>query len=338
MKRWMSLCVLCVGSCMFLTAQNLNERYLQYIATWRDVAVGNQDSFGIPASIIMAQALLESAAGTSELATQANNHFGIKCTSDWTGETYLKDDDRKNDCFRVYGDASESFDDHARFLQRARYQSLFEIAPEDYAAWAEGLKRCGYATDSKYPQKLIKLIEDYRLDLLTDAGWTPACNDGARPAAPRAVVVKKTEPIRVISSNPEPEYVEPLTAREEKKLFLLTHKTQKCNGVKYVVALPGDTYATIAFSLNITERTLREWNDALGRNLRPGERVYLAKKKAQAPKAKTRMWVTPGETLWDICQREGVQVQKVREYNGFDASIRVLRTRQQIYLRKPPKK
>lgn len=336
MKKRLLGCLagLCIS--IVVLAQGQNAQYLQYIATWRDVAVGNQHTFGIPASIIMAQALLESAAGTSELATRANNHFGIKCTSDWTGKTYLKDDDKKDDCFRVYPDASESFDDHARFLQRSRYQPLFEIAVEDYAAWAHGLKRCGYATDPNYPQKLIKLIEDYRLDLLADKDWTPASN-GGQSASKRAVVVTTKEPIRVITSNPEPEYVEPLTAREEKKLFLLTHKPQKCNGVKYVVAAKGDTYATIAFSMNVPERQLREWNDALGRTLQPGERVYLANKKTQAPKARAMVWVTPGDTLWALCQREGVQLGKVQKYNGFDPSVRVLKTRQQIHLRKPKK-
>ena len=132
MKKTTILFLLMSAFCVQAHAQSSqNQQYLQYIAQWRDVVVDNQKRFGIPASIIMAQALLESAAGTSELATQANNHFGIKCTSDWTGKTYLKDDDKKDDCFRVYKNASQSFDDHAAFLQRSRYQPLFEIAIED---------------------------------------------------------------------------------------------------------------------------------------------------------------------------------------------------------------
>lgn len=338
MKKTTILFLLMSAFCVQAHAQSSqNQQYLQYIAQWRDVVVDNQKQFGIPASIIMAQALLESAAGTSELATQANNHFGIKCTSDWTGKTYLKDDDKKDDCFRVYKNASQSFDDHAAFLQRSRYQPLFEIAIEDYEGWANGLKKCGYATDPKYPQKLIKLIQDYHLDKLTDKNWETVCNTGTNTSSNRPVVVRKTEPIAIITSNPEPEYQEPRTAREEKQLFLLTHKPQKCNGVKYVLAQEGDTYASVAFSLNVKERDLREQNDALGRTLTAGDRIYLAKKKTQAPKEKTLMWVTPGESLWAVCQREGVQLKKVQQYNNFDPSIRILKTRQAIYLRKPKK-
>ena len=339
-KMKKSTFVICFLCAFFLEAHaqsTQSQQYLQYIAQWRDVVVDNQKRYGIPAPIIMAQALLESAAGTSELATQANNHFGIKCTSDWTGKTYLKDDDKKDDCFRVYKNASQSFDDHAVFLQRSRYQPLYEIAIEDYEGWAYGLKKCGYATDPQYPQKLIKLIQDYHLDRLTDKNWETVCNTGTNPSTNRPVVVKRNEPIAIFTSNPEPEYVEPLTAREEKKLFLLTHKKQRCNGVRYVIAKEGDTYASVAFCLNIRERDLREYNDALGRALQPGDRIYLAKKKTQAPKEKTLMWVTPGETLWEVCQREGVQLKKVQQYNNFDPSIRILKTRQAIYLRKPKK-
>lgn len=338
MKKTTILFLLMSALCVQAHAQSsLNQQYLQYIAQWRDVVVDNQKRFGIPASIIMAQALLESAAGTSELATQANNHFGIKCTSDWTGKTYLKDDDKKDDCFRVYKDAGQSFDDHAIFLQRSRYQPLFEIVIEDYEGWAYGLKKCGYATDPKYPQKLIQLIQDYHLDKLTDKNWETVCNTGTNTSSNRPVVVRKPEPIAVITSNPEPEYQEPRTAKEEKQLFLLTHKPLKCNGVKYVLAQEGDTYASVAFCLNIKERDLREQNDALGRTLKAGERIYLAKKKAQAPKEKTLMWVTPGESLWAVCQRECVQLKKVQQYNNFAPSIKILKTRQAIYLRKPKK-
>ena len=338
MKKFSIFLLLCTLFVRVHAQTSLSQQYLQYIAQWRDVVVDNQKHFGIPASIIMAQALLESAAGTSDLATRANNHFGIKCTSDWTGKTYHKDDDKKDDCFRVYKNASQSFDDHAVFLQRSRYQPLFEIAIEDYAGWAYGLKKCGYATDPQYPQKLIKLIEDYNLNHLTDKNWETVCNTKSSPATDRPVVVKTAEPLAVITSNPEPEYAEPLSANKEKKLFFKSHKKQKCNGVKYVLAQQGDTYATVAFSLNVKERDLRKQNDALGRTLQAGDRIYLAKKKKQAPKEKTLMWVTPGETLWEISQREAVQLKKIQKYNGFAPSLRVLKTRQQIYLRKPPKK
>ena len=346
-------------------AQKPNQTYLTYIEQWKATALQNQADYGIPASIIMAQALLESAAGTSELAVNANNHFGIKCTSEWFGAVYYYDDDSEGECFRQYSDAAESFKDHALFLQRPRYATCFEIAIEDYEGWAHRLKACGYATDKNYAPKLIKLIEDYKLAELNDAPAEPndaavLPNDAAKPlndapvepndaaklpndaAKPlndakkplKAEVVHGTTPIAVITRDPEPPYEEPLSARDEKKLFLLQHPQKKCNGVSYVEAREGDTYANIAFRLNVRERSLREWNDALGRELNRGDRVYMRAKKKKVPQEKSLMWVHPGESLWDICQREGIQIAQVRKLNGFAPELRVFRTRQQIYLNK----
>jgi flagellum-specific peptidoglycan hydrolase FlgJ len=121
------------------------------------------EKHGVPASITMAQGILESGSGTSDLATEANNHFGIKCHKDWTGKKFYKDDDQKDECFRVYEHPEASFEDHSLFLKRDRYASLFELKPTDYKGWAQGLKQCGYATNPKYPQLLIELIERHNL-------------------------------------------------------------------------------------------------------------------------------------------------------------------------------
>jgi flagellum-specific peptidoglycan hydrolase FlgJ len=135
-----------------------------YIANYKDVAMNNMKNYGIPASIILAQGILESGAGKSSLAVTANNHFGIKCHNDWKGESVLKDDDAAQECFRKYNDPAESFKDHATFLTgRNRYASLFELSKDDYEAWAKGLRLAGYATDPNYPQKLISYIESYEL-------------------------------------------------------------------------------------------------------------------------------------------------------------------------------
>lgn len=326
--------------CVSLQAQPQNKTYLAYIEEWREVAVANQRDYGVPASIILAQGLLESAAGTSELAKNANNHFGIKCTSDWFGGNYYYDDDSKGECFRTYRDAGESYKDHSLFLQRPRYQTCFEIAVEDYSGWAYRLKQCGYATDPLYPKKLIKIIEDYRLDTiatpaaLASASSTKTPTDKGTVGGKKATVVSQTAPLKVINNNPEPEYEEPLSVYQEKQLLYLTHPKQKNNGRSYILAREGDTYANIAFRMNVKERTLRTWNDALGRDLHVGDRVYLSRKRAYAPKEKTLLWVHPGESLWEICQREGVRMEKVQQLNGLDKSVRVFQTRQKILLRK----
>ena len=135
-----------------------------YIANYKEVAMNNMKNYGIPASIILAQGILESGAGRGTLAMTANNHFGIKCHNDWTGETVLKDDDAAQECFRKYNDPAESFKDHATFLTgRNRYASLFDLPKDDYEAWARGLRLAGYATDPSYPEKLIAYIESYEL-------------------------------------------------------------------------------------------------------------------------------------------------------------------------------
>ena len=376
---------------MSAAAQKQNPTYLAYIEQWKETAVQNQVDYGIPASIIMAQALLESAAGTSELAVNARNHFGIKCTSEWFGGVYYYDDDSKGECFRQYANAAESFKDHALFLQRPRYATCFEIAIEDYEGWAYRLKACGYATDKNYAPKLIKIIEDYRLyELGKDEsekgstkdestmyeGFTKGRKDesergkvkgerGSESESERGkvkgesqngtelnsgsaalnsdqrshstatpVVVHRTEPIAVITRDPEPPYEEPLSAKDEKKLFLLQHPVKKCNGVSYVSAREGDSYPNVAFRLNVRERLLREWNDALGREMKTGDRIYMGAKKKKVAPEKTLMWVHPGESLWEVCQREGIQMARVQQLNGFAPEVRVFRTRQQILLNK----
>ena len=323
-------------------AQNLNTKYLEYISEWKEVALQNQADYGIPASITMAQALLESAAGQSELALNAKNHFGIKCTSEWFGGVYYYDDDSKGECFRQYKDAAESFKDHSEFLKRPRYTTCFEIAIEDYEGWARRLSECGYATDRQYAYKLVKLIEDYRLDKL-GSGWSYKTQDdsaagaaaAAAAATPRplkASVVRKTEPIMTINNDPEPPYVEPLTAKEERDSFMLMHPQKKCNGVLYVVAREGDTYSNVAFRLNVRERDLREYNDALGRDLQKGDRIYLASKKNTG--MNEYVWSFTGQSLWALSQEEGVHIEAIQKWNGLDPQIRTFRTRQKIYLKK----
>ena len=354
-----------LGLTMGLAAQKQNTTYLAYLAQWKQTAVENQADYGIPASIIMAQALLESSAGQSELAVNANNHFGIKCTSEWFGGVYYYDDDSKGECFRQYNNAAESFKDHALFLLRPRYATCFEIAVEDYEGWARRLKACGYATDPSYASKLVKIIEDYRLDtlaasqmsapeVLNDENGDASLND--EPQTPndtasqsndapadtlqvqktkrplKAEVVQRTEPIAVITHDPDPEYVAPLTAKQERDSFFMIHPKLKCNNTPYVLAREGDTYANVAFRLNVRERDLREYNDALGRDLQAGDRIYLFYKKKTGDK--DYVWTSVGQSFWQLAQDEGVMLQALQQLNGIDPSVRVFKTKQKLYLKK----
>ena len=332
-----------LGLTMGLAAQKQNTTYLAYIEEWKQTALENQADYGIPASIIMAQALLESSAGQSELAVNANNHFGIKCTSEWFGGVYYYDDDSKGECFRQYNNAAESFKDHALFLQRPRYATCFEIAVEDYEGWARRLKACGYATDPAYASKLVKIIEDYRLDTLykgerlevpADTVQAPADTVQVQKTKKplKAEVVERTEPIAVITHDPDPEYVAPLTAKQERDSFFMIHPKLTCNNTPYVLAREGDTYANVAFRLNVRERDLREYNDALGRDLQAGDRIYLFYKKKTGNK--DYVWTSVGQSFWQLAQDEGVSLEALQQLNGIDPSVRVFKTKQKLYLKK----
>jgi flagellum-specific peptidoglycan hydrolase FlgJ len=147
---------------------------LEYIDKYKQVAIQEMNSFGIPASITLAQGLYESSAGNSELARVANNHFGIKAGYGWNGEVYYKDDDERNDAFRVYNNVEESFRDHSNFLKKKNYASLYTLDITDYKGWARGLKRAGYATNPEYPQMIIGIIEKYNLQQYDVQGGVPA--------------------------------------------------------------------------------------------------------------------------------------------------------------------
>lgn len=215
-----------------------------YIARYHAIATENCREYRIPASITLAQGILESQVGRSPLATEGNNHFGIKCGAKWTSATIIHDDDEANECFRSYQSAEESYADHARFLMKKRYSSLFELDPTDYKGWAKGLKECGYATDPKYAHKLIDLIERYRL---YDYDISTKATDRYR---------KMLEEIMA----------------EDMEL----HTIRRRDGIYYVVANEGDTYKAIANELGMKEKQLRKFNSASkDAHLSPGDIVYL---------------------------------------------------------------
>ncbi len=178
------------------------ERVVRYIETYSEVAQQEMKSYEIPASITLAQGILESGMGDSRLATQANNHFGIKCHKEWRGKRIYHDDDEKGECFRVYLDPRSSYRDHSLFLTtRSRYDFLFDLKRYDYKEWAKGLKKAGYATDPKYPDKLISLIEDYRLDRydLSKRKYNQEKNSFTPPSENKVHIVQEGDTLYSIS-------------------------------------------------------------------------------------------------------------------------------------------
>lgn len=292
-----------------LLAQTQNPQYISYIAKYREMAIEQQIKHRIPAAITMAQGLLESSAGQSELAVKANNHFGIKCASDWVGRTYTHDDETQNECFRQYASAADSYEDHSLFLQRKRYESLFALPLADYKGWAHGLKACGYATDPKYADKLIRIIEQYNLQSLTldkdlqQAGLVSTKDTTWQGVETDHLIETKTEETHAIQDHIE---------------VFANHQSGRINGVRYIVANEGESFASLAVFLNMYERTLRKYNDALDtRELQPGDIIYIYPKKNKASRKTPFHYFKPGEDAWHIAQKYGIKVKSLYKLNGI---------------------
>jgi len=278
----------------------VNQVRQDYINKYKVIAVKKMLDHGIPASITLSQGILESGAGKSNLAREANNHFGIKCHIGWTGDTYTMDDDKKNECFRKYAKAEDSFEDHSLFLTtRGRYAFLFEIPVTDYKKWAHGLKKAGYATNPKYAHLLIKVIEDnqlYKFDKIKSLSEMGVED------------IEKPEGEFIITDHPED--FKPVSVSPTQRLI---YENQ---GVRYVLALRGDTYEEIAAEFEIYGWQLRKYNDANKKTkIKVGEFVYIEKKNKKA-RIKYHI-VQRNETLRKICQKYAVRMKNVKKMNGI---------------------
>ena len=286
----------------------------EYIKKYAPVAVNEMHRSGVPASITLAQGMLESRYGLSSLAADGNNHFGIKCHRNWKGKSMRVNDDAPNECFRVYGSAEESFKDHSDFLRyQDRYKGLFELKPTDYKGWAHGLKKAGYATDPKYAEKLIKIIEDYQLYIYDTGG---AVSSGGS-SAPAPVAVPES-PLK-IEKEAQVEVKNPVRRSQanETYTFRMDRKVYKKNGILCVYAEHEDTYESIALEFNLFQKEILRFNDvAAMRPLKIGEVVYLKPKKRQAPFG-LPMYVADDKplTLWEISQRFGIRMKALLKWN-----------------------
>ena len=268
-----------------------------YIRKYHKIAIDEMHSYGIPASITLAQGILESGNGNSRLSRKSKNHFGIKCHKDWKGKKVFHDDDAKDECFRKYKKVADSYRDHSEFLKhRERYAFLFKLDITDYKSWAKGLKKAGYATNPKYADKLIDLIHRYNLDQ-----YDKSSKKGKRK-------VKKPK------------------RRYRKEQF------KSDNGVKYVFAEEGDTYDLIAKEQSLWLWELLDYNDQeTDLKLKVGERVYLQTKKT---KSKTEFHeVKAGETLHEISQLYAIRLDKLcfRNRISLDTALVI---GEKLYLRK----
>lgn len=275
--------------------QNTNQAYWSYIDKYKDWAVEQMHKYRIPASITLAQGLLESAAGRSTLATQANNHFGIKVGGSWTGPYVLRDDDAKNEKFRKYASARDSYEDHSKFLQGRRYQSLFSLAITDYKGWARGLKAAGYATSPTYAEALIRLIEMYKLYQFDTGTY-------------------KADKYTVHSG-------------ETEDAFFKSHMVYKNNGNYFIVVETGDDMATISEKTGVSLRKLYKYND-LSSDYVPtqGDLIYLQKKRSCASREFRHTpihIVEDNQSMFDISQLYGIRLKSLYKMNKMDYSYQI---------------
>lgn len=282
----------------------------QYIERYKATAIEQMEIYGIPASIKMAQALLESDNGNSRLAREANNHFGIKCKREWTGETIAHDDDAAGECFRKYATPLESFTDHSEFLDKsARYQDLFKLDPMDYKGWAYGLKKAGYATNPTYAEQLIKIIEDNRLFLLDQGRDIPTeVFASVTPTeTPETPLPPKAEPTGQIDID---NYTISIEASDGR------HTVYHNNGSQFVVAAPSDSYGSIAREFGLNPKQVYKFNDVPeGASLKPGDMVYLRRKNKRSENGKLIHVAKEGDTMHSISQMYGIRLGNLVNIN-----------------------
>jgi len=279
----------------------------EYIEHYKDDAIEEMKANGIPASITLAQGILESGDGNSELARKANNHFGIKC-HDWEGKKVYHDDDKKGECFRKYKSVRESFRDHSEFLKKPRYEALFELKITDYRGWAKGLKKAGYATNPKYPTLLIELIEKNDLSQY-DQTQKRKKNKKSNTTKTESKVISKRRGSHTVKLHP--------------------------NNIKFIEPKEGDSFEKIAEEFNMGEWQLYKYNDwEKGSPLFTNGILYLQPKRSKAQEEYHT--VVAGESMWDISQQYGIKLKRLYKLNRMSTDQKP-ETTQKLHLRKKKK-
>jgi len=290
------------------TIAQKKETVSSYINNYKDISMQHMQKYGIPASIKLAQGILESGFGNSDLAAHANNHFGIKCHG-WRYATFYKDDDKKNECFRSYLSPKHSYEDHSEFLSnRSRYASLFDLNPLDYKAWANGLSKAGYATNPRYPQLLIGIIEEhnlYKYDQMV-AGDDKMADHSSRI----------TE---------ESKEFTPVDIYDEREVKLN-------NRIKYVYARQGDTPESIAEDMEMWVWQVKRYNELEDDNVvfEEGDIVYIQRKRRRGEE--NHHIVKEGETMYDISQLYGIRLNQLYRRNNMENDS-IIQRGQKILLR-----
>ena len=315
MKKSILVAILFLSGFGALHAQTRQTRE-EYIDRYKHIAVAHMERYGIPASITLAQGILESDCGNSALSRSSNNHFGIKCKSDWTGRRVFHDDDARGECFRAYGSVEASYEDHARFLDsQPRYDSLFVYPADDYRSWARGLKAAGYATAPDYAQRLCRIIEEAQLFLLDqpDGERLYASRSGRKITDPEGWFTDQTSMERPAdaSSAVDPDnYRVTINAHNGYNVYAT-------NGVHYVLAKEGDTFENIGKKFRISARNLRKFNDLKDKKAQPmpHEVVYIERKKKRWEGNAHTHTCRQGETAYAVGQSYAIRTRSIEKLN-----------------------
>jgi LysM repeat protein len=309
LKLPLTICFILLSKLIF--AQT-SDRVKQYIETYKDIAIEEEQRTGVPAAITLAQGIHETEAGTSDLVRASNNHFGIKCKGDWTGPTVYHDDDAKGECFRKYDDPRDSYKDHSDFLKnRPNYAFLFKLDPTDYEAWAYGLKKAGYATNPKYPQILIKYIRDYNLE-----DYTLIALNRKAPDSSDAIWASNTSADKMNSESSTAN----VTPAIEVVKRVYPSGIFKINETSVIFVSKGTAFLKVAEDNNVPLVRLFEFNDMQPVDITTNDQLIYLQRKRKTGVNEFHI-VTNGESVYDIAQSEGIRIESLLDYNFLKAGM-----------------
>jgi LysM repeat protein len=345
----MQLMRIVTGLLLLVAAQGVQAQMsvngVVYVNTYKGLAMAEEQRSGIPASIILAQGLHETEAGTSELVKQSNNHFGIKCKDDWKGQVVYHDDDARQECFRSYATAADSYRDHSDFLRRSsRYAFLFQLNPTDYEGWAYGLRKAGYATNIRYSQILIKLVKDYNLQQYTliAIGKIKPSEEVVltMPGAP--VVTPVTADVATASGGTSPGSTEPVATKHEPAAgagglsgapeVSYPEGEFSINRTKVIYAQAGTSLLAIANQYELSLPRLLEFNDMKEQDVLVKGQLLFLQRKRKTGSIEFHV-AREGESIYDISQAEGVRLDDLLQFNQLSQDSK-LAAGQKIYLNK----
>ena len=306
------LLTICISFIMTVVHAQSSADIKLYILNFKDIALEHERKYGIPASITLAQGILESGAGKSMLTVHANNHFGIKAGSSWRGSIYLAwDDEIHKSKFRKYSSAKESFEDHAKVLKGNRYSSLFAKSIYDYRAWAYGLQKAGYATASNYAKALIGYIDAYKLYSI---------NGGVKLRPGKTITITKyvTKEQPIFDSDC---LIEDEVQTEEEEFIkgTINKYVVEINNVRCTLLYPGESITSISMKYDIPKEKILEYNEVVTEaNIREGDIVFLEKKKTKYNGSRDYYNVKENDTLYEISQQFGIRLSNLAKMNGID--------------------